>query len=736
MKQLEPGATFGNYHVVRKLGEGGMGEVWLLRSQTDATPVAAKILNPEDSADHEARRRFVREAELAMNVRSENLVTVYDVGEDPDSELCYILMEYVPGGTLADYLRRKGALAVEDAVAVVHAIAQVLDLAQAKGIVHRDIKPANIMFAADGTPKLADLGIARTRGAGGNTTTVTQTGMMIGTPAYMAPEQMLDSHSVDVRADIYSLGIVFFEMVAGVRPNADASVVQLMAKAVAGEAIPDVREFNPETPAAIAEMIDCMCAGDVESRIASPRRIVEWCEKILSGERPVLTLRRKTGPLAPPPPPESPRRAALRRSNTFTTLLTGFIIVAVAFGFGFVSSKLMNAPATRPSRESARHRPAAVRKPEPVKPPEVVLEPASLEEIEDELELDAEAAVTQRVEAARLMDYSTTLSVQKTLNELFPGWKTTDNMERLPDDVTRHEGYVDEHLGRRDCVCTHPVSREQPQVTLSREVTLPDEDPVLRFSVTAHSPDTEFRVTARVNGTIVWEGDVAGGKWEDVTVDLSNWSGLDAQIELIHRATGWYKEWAYWSRLEVGEWDGEETRVFRPHVVEPLHDYHLLRSEDPTVAVQNAARLLFPGWEVSENGKFEALGYHEEFFHRRNVLLTHPPREGVPVTFTRSLVLPRSSPTLVLEAASSRQGDFEVEVLVDGQLVRREGVAAKDGYKHIAVPLGEWAGYSVKLEVRHQPTGWMNEHAYWSKIEVVSGGDLQKNGGGDGNSQQ
>ena len=719
MKQLESGGTFGSYNVIRKLGEGGMGEVWLLRSQTDDTPVAAKILSPEESADHEARRRFVREAELAMNVRHDNIVTVYDVGEDPDSELCYILMEYVPGGTLADYLRRKGALAIEDAVSVVHAIASVLVLAHANGIVHRDIKPANIMFAADGTPKLADLGIARTR-AGGNTTTVTQTGVMIGTPAYMAPEQMLDSHAVDVRADIYSLGIVFYEMLAGARPNADASVVQLMAKAVAGEAIPDVRKARPEVKAPIAQMINYMCAPAADNRVSSPQLIVDWCEKILSGERLLLVPRHKTSPALW----SDPTRKRRRWRGSSSMLFLGLAFLVAAFAFGFMSSMALNDRTRRRNEIVERtraHSPKAT-----TQSAATVLEPAAPSEIEDELVDEA-----RQVDASKLTDYSTTIAVQKTLNALFPGWKTTENKERLPDDVTRHEGYVAEHLGRRHCVCTHPVSREQPQVILSREVSLPDGDPVLRFSVSAHTPDTEFRVTARVNGTIVWEGDVAGGKWEDVTVDLSNWSGLDAQVEISHRATGWYMEWAYWSRLEVGTWDGEEHRVFRPHPVDPIFDYHLFRSDDRTLAVQKAAKQLFPGWEVSENGGIDHLGYQEEYLHRRNVLLTHPPREGVPVTFTRSLVLPAGSPTLVMEVASYRQGDFEVEVLVDGQLACREAVSYKDGYKRIRVPLSEWAGYSVKLEIRQQPTGWMLEHAYWSRIEIVSSRNAERRGGSD-----
>ena len=269
---LKPGDRFGDYTVVRLLGKGGMGAVYLLENANGAQ-VAAKILDPASSGDHESRKRFLREAELALGVKHLNLVETYDVGEDPDTGLCYILMEYVPGGSLADYLKENGALPVEDAVAVVEAMAGVLELARQKGIVHRDIKPANIMFDAEGTPKLADLGIARGGSLGTDTTTVTQTGMMIGTPAYMAPEQMLDAHNVDTRADIYSLGVVFYEMLTGERPNKDDTVVQLMAKAVKGEPLPDVRTLRPEVSASLAQLLAMMVVPDKDGRIATPGQI-------------------------------------------------------------------------------------------------------------------------------------------------------------------------------------------------------------------------------------------------------------------------------------------------------------------------------------------------------------------------------------------------------------------------------------------------------------------------------
>jgi len=277
---LAEGATFGDYRVVRRLGKGGMGEVWLLEN-AEGGQLAAKILTGE--ADHESRKRFLREAELALGVKHPNLVEVFDVGADPDTGLCYILMEYVPGGTLADVIREIGPLPIENAIAVVKAIAGVLELGRQKGIVHRDIKPANIMFGADGTPKLADLGIARGGAGGTDTTTVTQTGVMIGTPAYMASEQMLDAHHVDTRADIYSLGVVFFEMLTGERPNKDDTVVQLMAKAVKGEPLPDVRTLRPEVSASLAQLLSMMVVPSVELRIAVPKLISSALDNIERG---------------------------------------------------------------------------------------------------------------------------------------------------------------------------------------------------------------------------------------------------------------------------------------------------------------------------------------------------------------------------------------------------------------------------------------------------------------------
>ena len=263
---LEIGSKFGDYTVVKLLGKGAMGEVYKI---VDGDAVYALKIMKADIADkekaHEWRKRFAREAEIAMNIRHKNLIEVYDVGEDPETHLCYILMEYVGGGTLTDRLKKKGKLSIDEAVKIMMHIANGLDEAHKAGVVHRDIKPDNIMFTTDGVPKLADLGIARVK-KGGIDTTVTRTDMIVGTPAYMSPEQMLNSHDVDARADIYSLGVVFYEMLTGARPNQNSTIVELMAKAIKGEELPDVRNVRPEVSASLAYALSRLVAQDAEKR--------------------------------------------------------------------------------------------------------------------------------------------------------------------------------------------------------------------------------------------------------------------------------------------------------------------------------------------------------------------------------------------------------------------------------------------------------------------------------------
>ena len=272
---LRPGGFFGAYRVVSLLGRGGMVEVYLVEDPAAAgARYAVKVLGPEaPRGDGDFLQRFVREAEFAMKVRHPNIVEVYDAGIDPDTGLCYLTMEYMPGGSLKDLLAGGGLLSFPGVSMIATDIARALVLVQANGMVHRDVKPDNIMFAADGTAKLTDLGI--TRFAYGPDVTVTRADGVIGTPAYMAPEQMLDSHAVDIRADIYSLGVVMYEMIAGRRPNEGENAMRTLAKALDGQAFPDVRTFRPDTPAYLADLVADMTRPDRAARPDSARQVIE-----------------------------------------------------------------------------------------------------------------------------------------------------------------------------------------------------------------------------------------------------------------------------------------------------------------------------------------------------------------------------------------------------------------------------------------------------------------------------
>lgn len=282
VKLLEPGDMFGDYTVEKLLGQGGMGAVHLMRT-SDGTLYAVKVMDAEAAEkNQDFLKRFLREGEFAVRIRHPNLIAVHRVGKDERTGLCYLAMDYLPGGSLADRLEKCKRLSVEESVSIVVQIAAALEVAHRNGVIHRDIKPGNIMFDIDGTPKLADLGVAKFSD-GTHKTTVTSTGMIIGTPAYMAPEQMMDSRHVDARADIYSLGVVFYEMLTGIRPNEGSTAIELMTRALKGEPLPDVRRMRPELSAAIAYVLSLLCAPRPEMRPQTALAAADLVGKAVQG---------------------------------------------------------------------------------------------------------------------------------------------------------------------------------------------------------------------------------------------------------------------------------------------------------------------------------------------------------------------------------------------------------------------------------------------------------------------
>ena len=267
---FEPGDMFGDCAVERLLGKGGLGFVYLVRG-ADGQRYALKTMrtgHKETSPEH--KQRFAQEANLMMTLRHRNLVRVYDAGEDAEKGICYIMMEYMPSGTLKDRIVENGAMPVSEAISIAAQIAEALAMAHFHGVIHRDVKPDNILFSADGTPKLADLGVAKFV-KGGSEGTETMQGTIIGTPAYMAPEQIIDSSHIDERADIYSLGVALYEMLTGKRPNDGSTVMGMLAKAVKGEPLPDVRTMRPEVSASVAYVLSLMCAPKPENRPVTSR---------------------------------------------------------------------------------------------------------------------------------------------------------------------------------------------------------------------------------------------------------------------------------------------------------------------------------------------------------------------------------------------------------------------------------------------------------------------------------
>ena len=276
---LRPGGTFGDFTVVEELGKGGMGAAYLVHDPRNGADLVVKVMYPSIGPG-DSERRFIREAEIAMRIEHPNLVKVYDVGRDPETGLAYMVMDYESGGSLRDKITEKllagERFSVREALAVVRKIAEALEAVAEAGAVHRDVKPDNILFDAAGEPVLADLGVAKVESDA--STILTMSHMIVGTPSYMAPEHLLDSHNADCRADIYSLGIVLWEMLAGERPDSEATLPDIRARALRGKRIPDIRTMRPKTPRYVVELLQRMCDPKPERRFATPMEIVQYLD--------------------------------------------------------------------------------------------------------------------------------------------------------------------------------------------------------------------------------------------------------------------------------------------------------------------------------------------------------------------------------------------------------------------------------------------------------------------------
>ena len=233
------------YALERELGRGGMATVYLAHDLKHDRSVALKVLHPE-LASVLGPERFQREIRLAARLQHPHILTVLDSG-DAAGQL-WFTMPFVEGESLRDRLSRERQLAVEDALRIAREAAQGLQYAHEHGVIHRDVKPENILLTKDGSTLVADFGIARASG-GARDARLTETGMAIGTPAYMSPEQASGDQTLDPRTDVYSLGGVLYEMLAGEPPFTGPTVQAIIAKRLT-QPVPSVRQTRPTVPQA------------------------------------------------------------------------------------------------------------------------------------------------------------------------------------------------------------------------------------------------------------------------------------------------------------------------------------------------------------------------------------------------------------------------------------------------------------------------------------------------------
>jgi tetratricopeptide (TPR) repeat protein len=310
---MRTGTTIAHYEVGPMLGEGGMGEVYLARDTRLERPVALKFLARRFVADTDAKARFIREARAASALDHPNICTVHDIGETEEGDL-YLVMAYYEGRTLEERLKDE-PFPVERSVEVLRQLAKALKRAHEGGIVHRDIKPANAMVGEDDAVRLLDFGIAKLQSA----QTMTRTGTTLGTAAYMSPEQA-GGEEVTSASDVWSLGVIGYQMLAGQRPFQASQPLALLNRILTAEPDP-LQDSAPGVPGGLAEVIHRALSKDPSQRFADAGAFLEALEAATSGGGRAITGDSRVG-----------GRPWGRRAAAFTGIAVALTAVGVWLG--------------------------------------------------------------------------------------------------------------------------------------------------------------------------------------------------------------------------------------------------------------------------------------------------------------------------------------------------------------------------------------------------------------------
>src|SRR3984885_2099552 len=315
----------GRYRLEARIASGGMSTVYRAFDETLERQVAVKLMHREVAADSAQLERFRREARSVARLSHPHIVGVIDTGDDgdPTHPRPYIVLEYGEGETLKERIRRNGRLPITEAIAYAIEIARALGLAHAQHIVHRDVKPQNVLIDHEGSAKVTDFGIARTLEEDG----LTADGRVLGTTDYVSPEQAL-GQDVTGQSDLYSLGVVLYEMLTGEVPFTGESQVAVAMKHVR-ETIPDVQLKRPEISAALASVVDTATAKRLDQRYADDAEFIADLEDVLAIEtaRAGNVTGEVTTVLRTLPSPKR-RRLPLRRRQPLLVAALGLIVVA------------------------------------------------------------------------------------------------------------------------------------------------------------------------------------------------------------------------------------------------------------------------------------------------------------------------------------------------------------------------------------------------------------------------
>lgn len=353
------GQRLGQYDIIAPLGEGGMATVYRARQESMRREVAVKVIGSGLANNPEFIRRFQREAQTVARLSSVNILKVFDYGRQDD--VVYLVMELLLGGSLSDLLQRGNRLPADQVSKILDQMAAALDYAHREGIVHRDLKPQNVLFDKPGNVILADFGIAKLLT---ETTELTQNGTVLGTPAYMSPEQW-QGDTVDSRADVYALGVIVFEMLTGRVPfqgSTHASVMYMHLR----DSPPPLHTLRADLPAGLEPVIGKALAKDPQYRFQSAGDMAAAFKAVLQKRKPtpqpeprrsaqeLTTLIEITPPsvVVPHPPTLQIAPAPKRTGGWAVGLLVLIIVIGAILGFAVLSKLTANTPINTQTTEA------------------------------------------------------------------------------------------------------------------------------------------------------------------------------------------------------------------------------------------------------------------------------------------------------------------------------------------------------------------------------------------------